>query len=154
MASSDPGIRRVCRLKGHESAVLCCSVMDENILVSGTEVRAGMLASACMTCPHSTRIAQQRAYPYCCQDGAVGLHDLRTRGLMHATSLASPDGPVAVPSVVPHAEHAHSLYACAGSCVHLLDIRQVLHCKQHSLAHSHGIMQLACPIHVRGRSTE
>ena len=38
MPSVDQGIRSVCRLKGHESAVLCCSIVDENTLASGTEV--------------------------------------------------------------------------------------------------------------------
>ena len=64
----------------------------------------------------------------------MGLHDLRTRGLVRTTSLAPAEGPVAVPSVLPHAEDAHSLYACAGSCVHLVDTRQVLPLFQSSRA--------------------
>ena len=55
----------------------------------------------------------------------MGLHDLRTRGLVQAANLAS-EGPVAVPAVLPHAADGHSIYASAGNCVYHLDLRQVL----------------------------
>ena len=54
----------------------------------------------------------------------MGVHDLRTHQLAHKLSLAT-DGPLAVPSILHHADDPHSLYAAAGNCVYQLDLRQV-----------------------------